>query len=833
LNLYGYTECCSNVTCYNTDDFDTSLLRVPIGKPIANTFVYVLDERLKPVPPGTIGELCVAGACLAQGYLNLDELTNQSFVRNPYAKPGAERLFRTGDLVRLGPDQKLELVGRLDNRVNIRGFRVDLEDIEATLMRYAGIERCAVVSFDSEDLNKLLVAFICMHQPITIGEIRSYARDQLPDYMVPGEFVFLDQMPLTINGKIDRKALPLPERIRPASNVGFVAPETDIEKAVAAIWSDVLNIESIGVNDNFFDLGGHSLIGSRIAARIREIIGITLPLRSIFDAPTIKSLAAAIVRLDFDQANLNTNLIHFLGDQTSGSPARNQEEANIGSFPDSATDSSVTITAGSLGVPLSYGQQQLWVHEQFSPGNSTFNLAAAYRIIGPLNYEALQDSIRSIIRRHSILRTYFIAGEEEPRQVIDETVSFDLPLLDLENLSELERTQQLDYWIRQEATKPFDLEHAPLMRARVLSLHSTESILLLTFHHLVFDGWSWGIFLSDLETQYRALSTGNETDLPSLPMQYADYAARQRRKTNRAAMAECLSYWKGRLQDAPEVLDIGLDKPRPRTQSFSGKHYRTMVDADLFGRLEEFAHKNSITLFTVLSAAFKLLLRHRSLNDDIVVGTPIANRDAINTELLIGYFINNLPLRTSLGGNPTFTELLERERDTILNAYIHPELVLAQLLVELGRPRQLQHFPIYQVMLIMLDSGWRTVRLHGLEVHAIDTDSYASQLDLTVFARPTAQGLSLTFEYNTDLFEPDTILKLAGDLIAILELAVTRPELNIDDFSRNLDERMLTASDLLRVAFIREARKCLLATNRKSIRLESSPSKRSTAGKTG
>ncbi len=745
-NLYGPTETTVWSTAYRVESRGTA---IPIGRPLANTEVYVLDGERQPVRIGAPGELYIGGAGLARGYLNRPELTAQKFVPHPFSSDPGARLYRTGDLARWRADGNLEFLGRLDQQVKLRGFRIELGEIEAALTEHPLVAQSVVLLREDRPGEKQLVAYVVSRQAGTspgAPELRKALRRALPDYMVPAAFVTLDALPLTPNGKVDRKALPVPAADYSVASETFIAPRTPIEGLLAGVWCDVLGMEQVGIHDDFFELGGHSLRAARVVAQVRDAFTVDLPVRTLFEAPTVASLAERV------------------------------ETARSG--PSVATLRLVPLPRNGK-LPLSFAQQRLWFLDQLEPGSGLYNIPSVVSMCGPLDPAALEQSLEEIIRRHEALRTTFRSDESQPMQVIESKLELHLPLADLRELPERERASEARRLAEEEANRPFDLSKDLMLRARLIRLAEDEHLFVLTLHHIAADGWSMGIFWRELAALYQAFSEGHPSPLPELPVQYADYAIWQREWLQGEVLDKQLAYWKERLAGAPTVLDLPTDFPRPIVQSNRGARQDLVLGQKLTQRLQKLSRQEGVTLFMTLLAAWQVLLSRYSGQEDVVVGSPIAGRSRTELEGLIGFFVNTLALRTDLSGDPTFRDLLGRVREVTLEAYAHQDLPFEKLIEELRPERNLSHSPFLQVMLVLQNTPQKARELKGLSISPYAITNLTSKFDLTLSLTEQADGLQGTLEYNTDLFEAATIARLLGHFQVLLHGIVADPQQRI------------------------------------------------------
>nr|QEO74317.1 AMP-dependent synthetase and ligase [uncultured bacterium] len=743
FNLYGPSE----DTTYSTFALipKGSHETPTIGRPIANTRAYVLDRYLEPVPVGVAGELYLGGDGLARGYLNRPDLTAEKFVPDPFSPEPGARLYRTGDLARYLSDGRIEFLGRIDHQVKLRGFRIELGEIESALESRPGVRQSLAVVREDAPGQRRLVAYVLAEEAtaLSVGELREHLRAQLPDYMIPSAFVVLDEFPLTPNGKVDRRRLPTPEG-EASGGADSSAPRTPTEELLAGIWCEVLGRERVGARENFFDAGGHSLLATRLVSRVREAFGAEVPLRAVFTHPTVEALALLVEQ------------------------ARGRQ--------DDGRDEPFTAVARDANVPLSFAQQRLWFLDQLEPGDATYNIAAAVSLDGPLDIAALEHAFNEVVRRHEALRTTFEAAGTSPAQVIRPARARTLPLLDLGGLPRAEREAEVGRLTREEAAQPFDLGGGDLLRTRLLRLGPERHLLLFAMHHIVGDAWSLRVLVEELAALYAAHREGRPAALEELPVQYADFAHWQRRRLGGGLLQDQLSFWQRHLDGAPPVLALPTDRPRPPVRSSRGAHETFELPGELLRRLRELSRREDVTLFMTLLAAFETLLSRYTGETDLVVGTPIANRNRAETEPLIGFFVNTLALRTDLSGDPTFAELLARVRDVALDAYAHQDVPF-ELLVETLQPeRDLSRTPLFQVMFVLEDDPAARLELPGLTLRVEPLTNGTSKFDLTMFVEESGRCV---VEYSAELFDAATVRRLAAHFRVLLEGVVADPALRL------------------------------------------------------
>ncbi len=737
FDMYGPTE----TTVYSTASLVPRRAVPTIGRPIANTRVYVLDAQQKLVPVGVPGELFIGGIGLARGYLNRPELTAEKFVLDPFGEEPRGRLYRTGDLVRWLAGGELEFLGRLDHQVKIRGFRIELGEIEAVLRSHSSVGQAVVVAREDAVGDKRLVAYVTPAGALvpSAEDLARHLRAQLPEHMVPSSFVLLDALPLTANGKVDRKALPTPQTETADGQHDALSP---LEAAVVHVWEQLLPVKSIGPQSQFFDLGGHSLLATRVAARLRDVFRVDVPVRALFEAPTVAALARWI------------------------------ENAQAGGLSHRAEP--IVPADRQACLPLSFAQQRLWFLDQWQPNSALYNIPAAVRLIGLLDVDALERALGVIVQRHEVLRTTFPVEHGQPTQVIASATPFSLPVVDLSTFPTGAREAEAQRLAEAEAHCPFDLASGPLVRARLLRLGDAEHLAVVVMHHIIADGWSLGVFFDELTTLYRDFTEGRASSLTPLPVQYADYAAWQRQWFAGDVLDRQLTYWKDRLAGAPDALDLPTDHPRPPVPSYRGASVRfELPDGQA---VRDLARREGSTPFMVLLAAFNAVLQRYTGQDDLCVGTPVAGRTRPETEGLIGLFVNTLVLRTDLAGDPTFAELVGRVRDVCLGAYAHQDLPFERLVEELRPQRDSSRSPLFQVMFVLDHELRRTTEPTDLVMNAARIDTGTSKFDLALHLTESSDGFEGWLEYSTELFEPATASRLVGHLGTLLDTALSAPQ---------------------------------------------------------
>ncbi len=749
INGYGPTENTTFTCCYPMQSGDSVGATVPIGTPISNTKIYILDHELRQVPVGIAGELYIGGDGLARAYHNRPELTANSFLPDPFSGVAGARLYRSGDRVRFLRDGNVEFLGRFDDQVKVRGYRIELGEIETVLATHGAIKEVVVEAREDTPGDKRLVAYVVAEpdRELSTDELRRFVSEKLPDFMVPNNFVMLDHMPLTNNGKIDRRALPEPETLRRELVDRYVASRTEVERQLTAIWSAVLGVERVGVNDDFFELGGHSLTATQLISAVREKLQVELPLRCIFDSPTIAGMAEHV------EAMLSV------------------EHKTIVPV--------ITPVARDRALPLSFAQRRMWFLNQLEPESAYYNIPIAMRLTGRLDTHALEKAINEVVRRHEVFRTTIGTEDGEPVQVINEAVHL---ALTVENISGEGEDRAVEL-AAEESAKPFDLSRGPLLRIRLLKLGPENFVALFTMHHIISDGWSMDVLVREVATLYKAFVENAPSPLIELPLQYADFAAWQQEWLRGSVLEDQLEYWKQQLSGAPTVLDLPTDKPRPAMQKFRGANAVFSVPGDVTEQLLALSRQEGATLFMTLLAAFNVLLHRYTGQNDILLGTPIANRNRAEIEGLIGFFVNTLVLRAQMESDQSFRSLLRQVRTTTLDAYAHQDLPFEMLVQELQPERDMSRSPLFQVMLVLQNAPSQAFELPGLTLSAFATPNRTAKFELMLTMVERADGLDGALEYDTDLFDATTIERMLDHFQTLLANIVAHPDQRLTEYS--------------------------------------------------
>lgn len=735
FNHYGPTETTIGVITHDLSVASAQAFGdyAPLGRPIANTQIYLLDQALQPVPQGITGELYIGGANVSQGYLNRPELTNQRFITNPWQP--SNTLYRTGDLARINHDGTIQYVGRIDQQVKIRGFRVELAEIEAALRQHPAVRESVVVAHDQQ-----LIAYIVPSEAASVDSatLRHFLHQRLPEYMLPAQIIELANLPLTANGKLDRRALPQPTELADQTSIDIA--RSPLETIVADVFRAVLERDQVGIHQNFFELGGHSLLAIQVIARLSDLTAVDVPIRSLFEYPSVAGLASYIAQ-----------------QQASNQPIR------------------LLPADRSHDLALSFAQERLWFLHQLDPNSSVYHLTYNLRLEGQLDPTALEQSFALLVQRHEILRTTFRLSANQPIQVVHESLPLNFQLVDLSHSSISEQDQQTQTVIQTLAETPFDLINGPLLRVGVVRLSATDHLLLLALHHIVADAWSIDLLRRELSELYRAAQQQQPAQLAALTVQYADFAQWQRQWLQAEVLEHQLGYWQQQLAHVP-ILDLPTDYPRPLVQSFRGGLYQFGLSDQLVAGLKQLSQNESSTLFMSLLAAFQTLLYRYSGQADFAVGTPIANRHQAQLEHVFGFFLNMLVIRSDLAGNPSFRGLLKRVRETALQAYAHQDLPFEKVVDALQPERDLSRSPLFQVMFVLQHDNQFSWDLPNVQVTPLAADYTTAKFDLTLSLVETQTGLRASFEYNQDLFSSTTIGQMAQHLQNLLQAMVANPD---------------------------------------------------------
>ncbi len=746
INLYGPTETTMTKFFYLVQASDSQQRRIPIGKPMEGARALVVDAKGGACRPGSVGEIYIRTPYRTHGYWQRPELTREVFVPNPFGQSLEDLVYKTGDLGRVLGDGNFEFLGRQDNQVKVRGARVELDEIQEALRGHEAIRDVVIVDLEGTDGNKYLCAYVVSEEGTEAKQLREYLLRLLPEYMVPTAYVLMESLPRTFSGKIDRRALPAPA-VRELS--AYVAPRNPVEEVLSGLWGDVLGVNRISIKDNFFELGGHSLLATQLLARVRAIFKVEIPLRRLFEWPTVEGVAASV-----DEA--------LKASESESSPP-------------------IKPVLRNRSLPLSFAQQRLWFLQQMEPQSAAYNMTAAVRLSGPLDVGALERTFTEMVRRHEVLRTTFSIADEQPVQLIHEPGPLALPVEDLSALPLEEREREARRLSAAQAQAPFSLATGPLLRVSLLRLGAEEHVLVAVMHHIVSDGWSRGVLVREMMALYEAYRQGQESPLAELPIQYADYAVWQREWLQGAALEEQLSYWREQLAGAPPLLQLPTEKIRTAARRYDGETHSFVLPQPLASTLKEVSRKEGVTPFMTLLASFQVLLQKYTGQNDLIVGTDIANRNRVETENLIGFFVNQLALRTDLSGNPTFSELLGRVREVTLGAYAHQDLPFDKLVEELQPERSLSHTPLFQVLFVVQNAPVSALQLTNLSLSPLEFADPSSKFDLILMIVETGEVLLGLWRYSTDLFDGSTIERMTHEWQTLLGHALSQPDTRLNN----------------------------------------------------
>ncbi|ODG96163.1 non-ribosomal peptide synthetase [Nostoc sp. KVJ20] len=740
FNCYGPTE---STVIASISSCEPNGKKPSIGQPLSNIRIYILDTHHQPLPVGIPGELCIAGVGLARGYLNRPDLTAEKFIEvELFGK--TERIYKTGDLAKWNSDGNLEYLGRIDAQIKLRGFRIELGEIESLLLQNYLVREAVVILYETDN-NPRLVAYVTAKEKSSnlASQLKDYLKIRLPNYMIPSQIIVLDQLPLSPNGKLDRRALPTPNA---ATSTDFQMPVTPTEELLATLWQSLLKAKSVGRQDNFFELGGHSLLATQLVTRIRDTFGVEVPVRKVFEQSVLSDLATEI-----DKA------------------------ASVIALP--------PITPQPENAPknLSFAQSRLWFLAQLEDTgtSATYNMSTALELEGKLNIEALRASFDYLLDRHAILRTYFPALEGEAQVAVQNLDDIEvLAITDLQSLNPQTQAETVQRLSDNHAQEPFDLNTGPLFKAKLLQLGEQKNVLLINMHHIISDGWSMGVFKREWEQTYAAFAAGNAPNLSPLPIQYSDYAAWQRNWLQGEILENQENYWKQQLGDAPRLLDLPTDHPRPAQQSYQGGREEYRLSNELTQRLKAISQQQGVTLFMTLLTAFSILLSRYSRQEDLCIGSAIANRTHSHTESLIGFFVNILVLRSKIKPEQGFCGLLQQTRQTCLDAYAHQDIPFEYLVEQLQPERSLSHNPLFQVMMVLQNTqeAGKNINLPGLDIQWLEQSFPFAKFDLTLDLCERGGQLHCMWEYATDLFEAETIQRMAGHFEVLLEAITQNPQ---------------------------------------------------------
>jgi amino acid adenylation domain-containing protein len=735
-NCYGPTESTVTAAIYLCQPNGE---KPPIGKPLSNLRIYILDANNQLLPPGIPGELCISGVGLARGYLNRPEITAEKFIEiDLFGK--TERIYKTGDLAKWNAKGNLEYLGRIDEQVKLRGFRIELGEIESLLLQHPLVQEAVVILYEIDSNPRLIAYIMATEKSANVAEkVREYLKNRIPNYMIPSQIMVLDQFPLTANGKLDRRALPAPDT---TASSDLEIPVTPTEELLASLWQGLLKVKSVGRSDNFFELGGHSLLATQLVTRIRDIFGVEVPVRKIFEQNILSELAREI-----DKASASVAL-----------PPISPQSENEPKTP-------------------SFAQSRLWFIAQLEAKgtSSTYNMPVAFQLDGNLNLEAMRQSLTYLLERHSSLRSYFPTLEGEPQVVVKNVEDIEvLEIADLQALPPQTQGETVQHLSDLHAQKSFDLNTGPVFKAKLLQLSEQKNVLLINMHHIISDGWSMGVFKREWEQAYTAYAAGSVPNLSPLPIQYSDFAAWQRSWLQRETLLTQENYWQQQLGDAPRLLELPTDYLRPAQQSYQGEREEFSLSKELTQKLKAISQQQGVSLFMTLLTAFNILLSRYSRQEDLCVGSAIANRTHSYTEGLIGFFVNTLVLRSKIKSEQSFSELLQQTRQTCLDAYAHQDIPFEYLVEKLQPERSLSHNPLFQVMMVLQNAVGAGTKVHlpGLEIQYLEQSFPFAKFDILLDLSERDEQLHCMWEYATDLFAASTIRRMAAHFEVLLTAIV-------------------------------------------------------------
>lgn len=764
INGYGPTENGTFSTCGELREMPADAATVTIGKPIPHSTAFVLDQEMQGLSSGQVGELYLGGDGLAQGYWKQPALTAEKFLPNPFSSTPGERLYRSGDMARYLPDGTLEFLGRIDQQVKLRGYRVELGEIEAVLEQHPGIGQAVALVREDVPGDKRLVVYVVEHSGhgVSIAELRDYLSRRLPEYMVPSAFVLVDAFPLTPNGKVDRRALPMPAGARPQLEQPYIAARTATEKLLSNIWAEVLHIDQVGAQDDFFELGGSSLLAAQVLSRVSKTHHVSLPLRKFFANPVLADLAQSVEALREETSDKGVPPI--------GSVSRGEK------------------------VPIGFSQERIWFIQQLDPSCIAYHFQATLNVSGALDVSALERSLTEMVQRHENLRTTFIEKDGHPVQVIHEPFRVVLPVVHLEDVEPDSRAAVSERLIQEELAKRFDVSSLPLVRWMLFSFSRHEHILLHKEHHFIHDGWSFNVFLTELLEIYKAFAAGKPSPLAPPRHQFADFALWEREYVLTEEAQAQLSYWTKKLSGIAPVNELPADRPRPSLQTFHGKLLRISLPRELSTKVHSFSHQEQVSLFVVMMSAFFALVHQYTRQDDFCVGTSLANRRHPETEGIIGMLVNNVTLRAQMEGGATLRDLLEQVRDLTLEAYENQDIPFQKVVQGLNLSRDVSINPLFQTTFNFHNSPVAVPRIADLKLRLMEAlGNGTAKFDIGVIVIPSSEQrlrlnpewskdeLTMLWEYSTDLFDESTMQRMIRYYQRLLAILAERPGQQLAD----------------------------------------------------
>ena len=765
INGYGPTETTVCATLYNVGPENSSHKTTPIGKPVRNMHLYLLDSQEQPVPDGKTGEVWIGGTGVAHGYLNRPELTAERFRSDPFSKEPTARLYRTGDMAFKLPDGNFMFVGREDFQVKFHGHRIELGEIEAVLRQHPNVRETSVLLREDEPGRKQLTAYlVCTtKESIPVNELKQLLKKDLPRYMHPSVYVFLDRMPVTPNGKTDRNALPAPDpdTVKTQMNTVHEAPACDLEKKLSAIFEKMLHVKGVGVHDDFFDLGGDSLLATRVCSAILQDLNLPLGLTEFFQGPTIRDIAQKL-------------------------------HLSRGSLPAESADVILPVQGGPRQFPASCTQKGIWLLHQMDSRGMVYNIPLILTIKGKLDSDCLHQAFDYMVRRYEILRTRFTISDQGVTQKVHSELSVDMPIQDLSHLTEAERNTQWKRLLTENGETSFDLSSLPLMKMVLVKMAREDFRLLFCIHHIVIDGWGAGIFFKELFTVYETLARHEPLLSPPPLFHYGEMVLWQEKRRKEDAAAGHMDYWMHRLREPRLPLNLFVAKPRPRVASFKGDRHPVILDRRITKTLKILASQENATLFMVLLAALKGLLFSYSGETDIIVGATVANRNHPQLEKVIGALINSLAMRTDLSGNPSFRELLKRVRRTALEAYDHQDASFEHVAERLNAGQEGRGLPIFRVLFILQNTPSSHLVFKDISCSYKEVGNRTAKVDILLNLEEKTDQLEGWIEYNRDLFDENTISQMALDFKSLLNHVSTNTDATLSELEKPIRSRLET-----------------------------------------
>ncbi|RAT98496.1 non-ribosomal peptide synthetase [Brevibacillus sp. Leaf182] len=776
VNTYGATECSDDTMheiidrSYQHDDYPY----VALGNSIGHMKHYLLDKWMRPVPIGCVGEIYISGMGVGRGYVNDPERTEHAFSENPFLKEKKERLYKTGDLGRYLPSGRLVFVTRADFQVKVRGHRIELGEIESALLRHESVRQCVAVVSEDRNGDNRIVSYVVLHEKQDEQEFQQYLKTILPEYMIPERIMILDAMPLNRNGKVDKKALPTVDTVQ-TKNEAYVAPRNDLERRLAAIWSTVLSIDDMGIDDDFFQLGGHSMKTIQVRLRMKKELGIEVTIKDLFEHRTIRELSSLLAHREESASDQ----LHTSQERTTIHKAEEKDY-----------------------YPVSHAQRRLFFIQQLEPQSTAYNMPTIYHITGPLKERILHKAFSLLVQRHEVLRTKFLVKDGHPVQQVLRNHDFTYSFVDVSKQSEAAKQKAIQLIMQQESETYFDLESDALFRVKLCKVAEEKYTLLLNMHHMISDQWSWGILLKDFSQIYESLQQGIDPVLPALHIQYKDYAVWQNHAINHGELAESEAYWLKTFQKEIPVLDLPTDYQRQPVQTFFSAVESYHLPENIFGRMREIAQQYDASMFMVTLSVVGIWLSKLTNQQDIIIGTPEAGRNNMDIEEVIGFFVNTLPLRLEVNMKHTFVEALQACRQLALESYAHNEYPFDKLVEKINPERDVSRNPIFSFMFQYIEKLEKDGKISGLEMKAVESYNSMTNFDLSLVCLDQEDGASLSIEYRTDLFRPETVQRMLGYLHNIIEQVTNQPTIFLKQIELlSAEEKQATVSRFIDVHF--------------------------------